>query len=137
MRYTKFIGSDADECIQGFKKLSESLRNSLEILRKIMSENSVNEEGYEILSETEKTLVRQIAAAEETAEKISKAAEMYALAEERIKTLMKKNLFLTDKKIIVEKPVNSYRSEFTGGHILQHGDELSRMVLKNMTGENR
>ena len=59
MRYTKFIGSDADECIQGFKKLSESLRNSLEILRKIMSENSVNEEGYEILSEAEKTLVRQ------------------------------------------------------------------------------
>lgn len=137
MRYTKFIGSDADECIQGFKKLSESIRNNLEILRKIKSENPLDEKEFEILSETEKTLVRQIATAEETAEIISKAAEMYALAEERIKTLMKKNLFLSDKKIIVEKPVNSYRSDFTGGHILQHGDELSRMVLKNMTGENR
>lgn len=137
MKQIKFYGADAEECIGELKKFSERLKKELELLKNIMNEISPDDARYDKLSDIRKTLERQSERADECVHRFQKTADIYEAADDRVRVMIRKKIFSTDRKIIVEKSKEAVKSSMIGGRTLIHDESLGRLVLKEMAGNRK
>jgi hypothetical protein len=65
------------------------------------------------------------------------AADRYEQAEESVKLMIRKKLFLTSGNVTVEKSLTPAQGGLLYGHTLCHDKRLGGMVLKDMAGEKQ
>lgn len=130
-----FYSEDADECISGYKALSDEMRSDLAEIRKIRSELDVRSCIYRETEYMEETLKAQINTADELVRILAAAKEKYEMNEEQIMTDIKRKLFLNRGNIIVEKSLEAGKSSLLCTNTLCHDERLVRMIFEKMAGE--
>ena len=133
MKRINFNCSDAEECISGFRRLSESLRSDADSIRRAAAAGDVSEN----FSEAEKILSEEAQFAEEVAVLTEKAVSEYEETEERVKALLRKHIFQQHGDVIVEKSKEYDEGELLFTHALKHEDEQSRLVISKISKEQK
>ncbi len=132
MNRINYNGSDTEECVSAFRRLSENLRDDQELAKRLAaSEAEISERLYE----TEKLTGRLACAADETAAFLEKLSEEYDSAEERVKALVRQSVFQHSGNIVVEKTRTPVRSELISGRAVKHDINLVSRVVKERAGE--
>ena len=127
MKRINFNCSDAEECI------SESLRSDADSIRRAAAAGEISEN----FSEAEKILSEEAEFAEEAAVLTEKAVSEYEETEERVKTLLRKHIFQQHGDVIVEKAKEYDEGELLFTHALKHEDKLSRLVISEISKEQK
>lgn len=133
MKRINFNCSDAEECISGFRRLSESLRSDADSIQRAAAAGEISEN----FSEAEKILSEEAEFAEEAAVLTEKAVSEYKETEERVKTLLRKHIFQQHGDVIVEKTKEYDEGELLFTHALKHEDGLSRLVINEISKEQK
>lgn len=135
MKKISYNYSDAEECVSGFRKLTENIISDVSLIKKIRMSGEISDSLDEKLADIEKRLLSVAADAEHTGNTAAGIAAGFEETEEKIKLLIRKKIFEHNGHIVVEKTMEAEKSEILCGHTLKHNESISRLIMKKTAGD--
>ncbi|MBE6853032.1 MAG: hypothetical protein E7505_06100 [Ruminococcus sp.] len=137
MNKISFLSLDSDELVSGLDRFSEALMGDLELAVRIESELPEKSTERQKVTAAAELLREAVKLTEDIRTSLLYAADRYEQAEESVKLMIRKKLFLTSGNVTVEKSLTPAQGGLLYGHTLCHDERLGGMVLKDMAGEKQ
>jgi len=127
MNKINYNSEDMSECIAGFRRLAEELREDVEFINRMSVTGEISSDKAEKLG---RIIVSVASSAENNAVMLGKFSDECEKTEEIVLGLVRKSIFEQHGSIIVEKSKNPVSGSMISGKSIKHDTSLNSVILK-------
>ncbi len=132
MNKINYNSEDIAECITGFRRLAEELREDIEFLNRMSVTGEISPDKTERLG---RLIASVVSSAENNADMLGKFSDECEKTEEKVLSLVRKSIFEQHGSIIVEKSKKPVSSSMVSGKSIMHDASLEAVIFKSKAGE--